>query len=155
MAPPERQADHLEICGRRCAGLAGLGHVAVDGAKHKAMSYARVAEAEVERAKNVAEWLARTQREDAFEDGEHGDDRHGDEPAGWMREICHKRRGRAGRRSTGGTYRMDGCLLYGIVSPFVSQDGGEAKCLSGVMPIAPKVRTTGLTGGNRSFDVSL
>ena len=81
----------LALCRR--AGLVGLGHVAVDGtklkanaSKHKAMSYARMVEAEAELAKEVAEWLARAQREDAAEDGEHGDDRRGDEPPDWMRD---------------------------------------------------------------------
>lgn len=54
----------LVLCRRAC--LAGLGHVAVDGtkikanaSKHKAMSYARMVEAEVALAKEVDEWPAR------------------------------------------------------------------------------------------------
>lgn len=81
----------LALC--RKAGLAGLGHVAVDGTKikanasrHKAMSYARMVEAEAELAREVAEWLARAQREDAAEDAEHGSTRRGDEPPDWMRD---------------------------------------------------------------------
>jgi transposase len=81
----------LAVC--RKAGLAGLGHVAVDGtkikanaSKHKAMSYARMVEAEAELAREVAEWLARAQREDAAEDAEHGSTRRGDEPPDWMRD---------------------------------------------------------------------
>ena len=81
----------LALC--RKAGLAGLGHVAVDGtkikanaSKHKAMSYARMVEAEAELAREVAEWLARAQREDAAEDAEHGSTRRGDEPPDWMRD---------------------------------------------------------------------
>jgi len=80
----------LALC--RKAGLAGLGHVAVDGtkikanaSKHKAMSYARMVEAEAELTCEVAEWLARAQREDAAEDAEHGT-RRGDEPPDWMRD---------------------------------------------------------------------
>ena len=80
----------LALC--RKAGLAGLGHVAVDGtkikanaSKHKAMSYARMVEAEAELTREVAEWLARAQREDAAEDAEHGT-RRGDEPPDWMRD---------------------------------------------------------------------
>ncbi len=75
----------LALC--RKAGLAGLNHVAVDGtkikanaSKHKAMSYARMVEAEAELAREVAEWLARAQAEDAAEDAEYGTDRRGDEP---------------------------------------------------------------------------
>lgn len=81
----------LAIC--RKAGLAGLGHVAVDGtkikanaSKHKAMSYARMVEAEAELAREVAGWLARAQAEDAAEDAEHGSTRRGDEPPDWMRD---------------------------------------------------------------------
>src|SRR6185437_11014285 len=81
----------LALC--RKAGLAGLGHVAVDGTKikanasrHKAMSYARMVEAEAELAREVAEWLARAQAEDAAEDAEHGSTRRGDEPPDWMRD---------------------------------------------------------------------
>jgi transposase len=81
----------LALC--RKAGLAGLDHVAVDGtkikanaSKHKAMSYARMVEAEAELAREVAEWLARAQAEDVAEDAEHGSTRRGDEPPDWMRD---------------------------------------------------------------------
>jgi transposase len=81
----------LALC--RKAGLAGLDHVAVDGtkikanaSKHKAMSYARMVEAEAGLAREVAEWLARAQAEDAAEDAEHGSTRRGDEPPDWMRD---------------------------------------------------------------------
>ena len=81
----------LALC--RKAGLAGLGHVAVDGtkikanaSKHKAMSYARMVKAEAELAREVAEWLARAQAEDAAEDATHGSTRRGDEPPDWMRD---------------------------------------------------------------------
>jgi transposase len=80
----------LALC--RKAGLAGLDHVAVDGtkikanaSKHKAMSYARMVEAEAGLAREVAEWLARAQAEDAAEDAAHGSTRRGDEPPDWMR----------------------------------------------------------------------
>ena len=81
----------LALC--RKAGLAGLEHVAVDGtkikanaSKHKAMSYARMSEAEAELAREVAEWLARAQAEDAAEDAAHGSTCRGDEPPDWMRD---------------------------------------------------------------------
>ena len=81
----------LALC--RKAGLAGLDHVAVDGtkikanaSKHKAMSYARMNEAEAELAREVADWLAHAQAEDAAEDAEHGCTRRGDEPPDWMRD---------------------------------------------------------------------
>jgi transposase len=81
----------LTLC--RKAGLARLGHVAVDGtkikanaSKHKAMSDARMVEAEAELAREVAEWLARAQAEDAAEDAAHGSTRRGDEPPDWMHD---------------------------------------------------------------------
>ena len=81
----------LALC--RKAGLVGLDHVAVDGtkikanaSKHKAMSYARMVEAEAELAREVAEWLSRAQMEDAAEDATHGSTRRGDEPPDWMRD---------------------------------------------------------------------
>jgi transposase len=81
----------LALC--RKAGLVGLDHVAVDGtkinanaSKHKAMSYARMVEAELELAREVAEWLARAQAEDAAEDTAYGSTRRGDEPPDWMRD---------------------------------------------------------------------
>ena len=81
----------LALC--RKAGLAGLDHVSVDGtkikanaSKHKAMSYVRMVEAEAELTREVAEWLARAQAEDAAEDAEHGSTRRGDEPPDWMRD---------------------------------------------------------------------
>ena len=81
----------LALC--RKAGLADLNHVAVDGSKikanaskHKAMSYARMVEAEAELTREVAEWLARAQAADAAEDAEHGSARRGDEPPDWMRD---------------------------------------------------------------------
>src|ERR1700710_3040577 len=81
----------LALC--RKAGLVGLDHVAVDGtkikanaSKHKAMSYARMVEAEAELAREVAEWLASAQAEDAAEDAAHGSTRRGDEPPDWMRD---------------------------------------------------------------------
>ena len=81
----------LALC--RKAGLVGLDHVAVDGtkikanaSKHKAMSYARMVEAEAELAREVAEWLSRAQMEDAAEDAAHGSTRRGDEPPDWMRD---------------------------------------------------------------------
>ncbi len=74
----------LALC--RDAGIAKLGHVALDGtkvdasaSKHKAMSYKRMKELEPKLAAEVAEWLERSQATDADEDEEHGEDRRGDE----------------------------------------------------------------------------
>jgi len=78
----------LTLC--REAGLASLGHVALDGtkmkanaSKHKAMSYKRMCEEEERLTKEVKELLEKAQETDTCEDDEFGDDRRGDElPAG-------------------------------------------------------------------------
>lgn len=74
----------LALC--RDAGMAKLGHVALDGtkiqanaSKHAAMSYGRMKQAEPELAAAVEEWLERSRTTDAAEDEEHGEDRRGDE----------------------------------------------------------------------------
>ena len=78
----------LRLCRR--AGLAQLGHVALDGtkvaanaSKHKAMSYGRMREEEARLAKEVASWLEKAEATDAEEDAEHGD-RRGDELPEWV-----------------------------------------------------------------------
>src|SRR5437660_8969440 len=67
----------LRLC--REAGLAKLGHVALDGtkikanaSKHKAMSYGRMVEAEPKLAAEVEDWMKKAVQTDAAEDGEHG-----------------------------------------------------------------------------------
>src|SRR6266850_3382274 len=78
----------LKLC--RAAGLVKLGHVALDGTKvqanasvHKAMSYARMREAEKKLAAEVSAWFARAEATDAAEDREHGAAR-GDEMPDWV-----------------------------------------------------------------------
>ena len=70
----------------RDAGIAKLGHVALDGtkvranaSKHAAMSYGRMKQAEPELAALVEAWLESSQPTDEREDEEHGEDRRGDE----------------------------------------------------------------------------
>jgi transposase len=79
----------LQLC--RTAGLAKLGHVAIDGtkikanaSKHKAMSYGRMKQAEPKLAAEVAGWLKRAAASDAAEDREHGAERRGDEMPDWV-----------------------------------------------------------------------
>jgi len=79
----------LALC--RKAGLAKLGHVALDGtkiranaSKHKAMSYARMKVAEEKLAAEVAEWMKQAAAADAAEDRQHGSDRRGDELPDWV-----------------------------------------------------------------------
>jgi len=74
----------LALC--REAGIAKLGHVALDGtkvranaSKHAAMSYARLKKAEPELAALVEEWLEKSRDRDERDDAEHGEDRRGDE----------------------------------------------------------------------------
>jgi transposase len=79
----------LRLC--REAGLVKLGHVALDGtkikanaSKHKAMSYARMVEAEPKLAAEVADWLKTAGQIDRAEDGKHGAERRGDETPDWV-----------------------------------------------------------------------
>jgi transposase len=79
----------LRLCRR--AGLARLGHVALDGtkvkanaSKHKAMSYARMCSEEARLAADVQGWLDRAEATDEAEDREHGQDRRGDELPDWV-----------------------------------------------------------------------
>jgi transposase len=74
----------LDIC--REAGLAKLGHVALDGtkvlanaSKHKAMSYGRMKKRRAELKAEVAELMARADTVDAEEDAEFGKGVRGDE----------------------------------------------------------------------------
>jgi transposase len=79
----------LRLC--REAGLVKLGHVALDGtkikanaSKHKAMSYARMVEAEPKLAAEVAAWLKAAGQADRAEDRALGAARRGDEMPGWV-----------------------------------------------------------------------
>ena len=79
----------LALC--RAAGLATLGHVALDGtkikanaSKHKAMSYARMVAAEAALAAEVAAWLGRAEAADAAEDRALGAAARGDEMPDWV-----------------------------------------------------------------------
>ena len=72
-------------------GLVKLGHVALDGtkikanaSKHKAMSYARMVEAEPKLAAEVAGWLETAGQADRVEDRRHGAERRGDEMPDWV-----------------------------------------------------------------------
>jgi len=74
----------LRLC--QAAGLVKLGHVALDGtkikanaSKHKAMSYARMEEAERRLEGEVQALLAQAQQVDTVEDAEYGRGRRGDE----------------------------------------------------------------------------
>jgi transposase len=84
-------AQVLALCRR--AGLVGFGHVALDGtklranaSKHKAMSYARMRQAEEELAAEVQRWLDQADAADVEEDATLGPDRRGDEMPAWMRD---------------------------------------------------------------------
>ena len=79
----------LRLCQQ--AGLVKLGHVALDGtkikanaSKHKAMSYGRMKNKEVDLAAEVAGWLEAAEAADRAEDAVHGPDQRGDEMPGWV-----------------------------------------------------------------------
>ena len=79
----------LKLC--REAGLAKLGHVALDGTKikanaglNKAMSYGRMKQTEPKLAAEVERWLAEAARTDKTEDRQHGKDQRGDEMPEWV-----------------------------------------------------------------------
>lgn len=74
----------LRLCQK--AGLVTLGHIAIDGSKvkanaskHKAMSYARMSEAEKKLEEEIRHLLAEAERVDDDEDALHGKGKHGDE----------------------------------------------------------------------------
>ena len=84
----------LRLCQR--AGLAELGHVALDGtkikanaSKHKAMSYGRMVKTEAELEAEVAAWLSRAATVDAAEDAALGEAR-GDETPQWMADKAQR-----------------------------------------------------------------
>src|SRR5580692_3272561 len=73
------------------AGLAKLGHVALDGtkikanaSKHKAMSYERMGKRAAELEAEVARWLSAAEAADAEEDKAFGRDRSGEELPDWI-----------------------------------------------------------------------
>ena len=79
----------LKLC--QSAGLVKLGHVALDGtrmkanaSKHKAMSYARMKQAEKTLAAEVEGWLSQAAQADAAEDRQLGADKRGDELPDWV-----------------------------------------------------------------------
>lgn len=79
----------LKLCRR--AGLARLGHVALDGSKfranaskHKAMSYSRMREEEVRLKAEVDRWFDEAGTADEAEDTKFGADKRGDEMPAWV-----------------------------------------------------------------------
>jgi transposase len=79
----------LQLC--ETAGLAKLGHVALDGtkikanaSKHKAMSYERMENRASELEAEVAKWLSTAEAADAEEDKLYGRDKTGDEMPDWV-----------------------------------------------------------------------
>lgn len=130
----------LLLC--RAAGLVRLGHVAIDGTKlkanasrHKAMSYARMRQAETQLAAEVANWFKIADRHDAEEDIEHGSGR-GDEMPPWIktrqqrldRIRAAKAALEAEARQESGTGNPDGAGpssgMQGYGRPNRSPDGG-------------------------------
>jgi len=84
----------LRLCQK--AGMADLGHVALDGtkikanaSKHKAMSYDRMLKTGPELKAEVDAWLARAEQTDAVEDAELGEAR-GDEMPDWVADKAKR-----------------------------------------------------------------
>jgi transposase len=82
-------AQVLKLCEQ--AGLAKLGHVALDGtkikanaSKHKAMSYARMGKRAAELEAEVAKWLSAAEAADAEEDKAFGANKSGEEMPDWI-----------------------------------------------------------------------
>jgi len=78
------------------AGLARLGHVALDGtkvagnaSKHKAMSYARMREQGQRLADEVEQWLTIAAEADAGDDAALGEG-GGDELSAWATDLCER-----------------------------------------------------------------
>jgi len=87
----------LALC--RDAGIAKLGHVALDGtkvqanaSKHRAMSYKRLKQREPELATEVEEWLEKSGDADRTDDEEHGEDRRGGAGLGRADRAHHEER---------------------------------------------------------------
>ena len=79
----------LKLCEQ--AGLAKLGHVALDGtkikanaSKHKAMSYERMARRAAELDAEVARWMKAAEASDVGEDKAFGRDKSGEEMPDWV-----------------------------------------------------------------------
>ena len=80
----------VKLCGR--AGLAKLGHVALDGSKvranaskHKGMNYKRMKKQEEKLAAEIDRWFQRAAEQDDAEDEEYGEDQRGDELPDWVK----------------------------------------------------------------------
>jgi len=81
----------LRLCQR--AGLASLGHVALDGTKIKAnaskyrkMSYGKMKRKEAELQAEVDGWFERAEKIDEEEDGLYGEDKTGEELPDWVKD---------------------------------------------------------------------
>ena len=81
----------LKLC--RKAGLATLGHVAVDGtkmranaSKKKSMRYGEMENREQELKRAIDEWFDKAAAIDKEEDGLYGEDRQGDEMPEWVKD---------------------------------------------------------------------
>src|SRR4051812_35544562 len=79
----------LKLC--RKAGLAKMGHVALDGtkiranaSKNKSMSYERMKKAEIDLKTEIDSWFEQAATTDQQEDEDYGSDRRGDELPDWV-----------------------------------------------------------------------
>lgn len=79
----------LKLCGK--AGLAKLGHVAIDGtkmranaSKNKSMSYERMKKAEIDLKAKIEGWFEQAAATDEQEDKLYGEEQRGDELPDWV-----------------------------------------------------------------------
>src|SRR6202142_1979680 len=133
------------------AGLAKLGHVALDGtkikanaSKHKAMSYQRMKTRETELRAEVDRWLEAAQAADAQEDKLHGASRRGDEMPGWIADKQKRlAKIREAREALGGRSCRDGESRSRTRSGGETQ-GGEPQALgAGSSPALKRARSQG------------
>ena len=131
----------LELC--RKAGLAKLGHVAIDGtkikanaSKHKAMSYGRMTGAEAKLAAEVAGWLKQAAAIDAAEDRQLGSSQRGDETPEWVankvRRLAKIREAKAALEAEAQAAAAARAAQDGDEDGAASKPGRKAKPPSGV-----------------------
>ena len=100
-------AQVLKLCEQ--AGLAKLGHVALDGtkikanaSKHKAMSYDRMEKRAAELEAEVQRWLSAAEAADAEEDKAFGANKSGEELPDWVADKKKRAEKIRGQGRTGG-----------------------------------------------------
>jgi transposase len=151
-------AQVLKLCEQ--AGLAKLGHVALDGtkikanaSKHKAMSYERMGKRAAELEAEVQRWLSAAAAADAKEDKTFGRDKSGEELPDWVvdkkkrAEKIRAAQGRIGGRGESGCGGQGQSAGRGPGAPTSRgpQESGQAR-----RPAVRKARSQGAEELHRS-----